>query len=148
MTNGSATLKRYNVEALKPHAGTLSRNNHAGRVRPTNPKRLLHSWVCTRFNRNEREDCPADDESQRAGILHAPICGERRRAQAGAATLAASEIFAGSTAGQTSFWVKSRARSWASRWEVGKNGGALVSVWRQPTGSGRRSGLVRGATAR
>ena len=112
-------------------AGTLSRNNHAGRLRPTNPKRLLHSWVCTRFNRNKREDCPAHDESQRAGILHAPICGERRRAQAGAATLAASEIFAGSTAGQTSFWLKSRARSGASRWEVGKNGGALVSGRRQ-----------------
>src|SRR5206468_10755906 len=100
------------------------------RVRPTNPKRLLHSWVCTRFNRNERKDRPADDESQRAGILHAPICGEPRREQAGAATLAASEIFAGSTAGQTSFWFKNRSRSGASRWEVGKNGGALVSVRR------------------
>ena len=63
-----------------------------------------------------------------AGILHAPICGERRRAQAATATLAASEIFAGSTAGQTSFWLKSRARSGASRWEVGRK---IEAFWFQ-----------------
>src|SRR6266403_931356 len=123
-----AAFSPFTMTKSKPYFDFSSASRAITAVRPGSPTMSPRKrTVSPRFDRDKRESSACLDEPWLAEIFYAAICGERHHAQIRPSALAASEVITASEAEQTSSRCEDRARSGPSRWQMGKDGGALVS---------------------